>query len=92
VQASLVHRAYHKLAFKFYGPYQFIAKIGSVAYKLNLPDSCHIHPVFHVSLLKKAVGPHDQASSPLPVLSDSLHVPKKVLQRRILRRSTGDVP
>jgi hypothetical protein len=92
VQASLVRRANHKLAFKFFGPYQVIAKIGSVAYKLNLPDSCHIHPVFHVSLLKKAVGPHDQASSPLPVLSDSLHAPEKVLQRRILRRSTGDVP
>lgn len=89
VQASLFRRANHKLVFKFFGPYQVIAKIDSIAYKLNLPDSCHIHPTL---LLKEAVGPDDHASSPLPVLSDSLHAPKKVLLRRILRRSTRDVP
>jgi hypothetical protein len=53
-QSSLAPRANQKLAFKFFGPYQIAAKVDSVAYKLSLPASAHIHPVFHVSLLKKA--------------------------------------
>jgi hypothetical protein len=92
VQASLVRRANHKLAFKFFGPYLVIEKVGSVAYKLRLPESCHIHPVFHVSLLKKALGPHVQVSPTLPSVSDSSQKPENVLQRRTIRRPSGDVP
>ena len=36
--------------------------MGLVAYKLELPDTALIHPIFHVSLLKRAVG--SQAVSP----------------------------
>lgn len=49
VQTSVATRASHKLSFKYYGPYQIIAKVGNVAYKLLLPESASIHPVFHVS-------------------------------------------
>jgi len=83
VQSSLQKRANHKLAFKYFGPYQILEKIGQVAYKLSLPASTSIHLVFHVSLLKKAVGNLTQVSDTLPVQTDALQFPAKVLDRRV---------
>ena len=57
--------------------------IGQVAYKLSLPDSATIHPVFHVSWLKKAVGDLSQVSDTLPIHTDALQIPVKVLDRRV---------
>ena len=56
-QTTLTQRVNEKLAPRFYGPFKSIQKMGPVAYKLELPEKARIHPIFHVSLLKKAVGP-----------------------------------
>ncbi|XP_070046846.1 uncharacterized protein [Nicotiana tomentosiformis] len=46
-----------KLSLTHVGPYKIIQMIGEVAYKLELPpDISLVHPVFHVSMLKKVVG------------------------------------
>lgn len=45
-----------KLAKRFYGPYKVIGKRSDVTYIIELPPTSKLHPVFHVSLVKKRVG------------------------------------
>ena len=43
-----------KLSPRYIGPYKILRKVGKVAYELDLPnDLAMVHPVFHVSLLRK---------------------------------------
>jgi hypothetical protein len=46
-----------KMAPRFCGPFEILARIGPVAYQLALPSNLRIHNVFHVFLLKKYI--HD---------------------------------
>ena len=45
-----------KLAPRYVGPYEILRSVGPVAFELALPpDFPHVHPVFHVSLLRHYV-------------------------------------
>ncbi|MCI40204.1 hypothetical protein A2U01_0061436, partial [Trifolium medium] len=52
---------------KYFGPFKIIAKVGTVAYKLQLPSTAKIHPVFHVSQLKLFKGETQDPYMPLPL-------------------------
>lgn len=41
---------------KYYGPFRILNTVRNMSYKLLLPDGVKIHPVFHVSQLKKDLG------------------------------------
>lgn len=88
-QQSIHLRRNAKLSPKFYGPYKVLERIGEVAYKLELPSSSRVHPVFHVSCLKKRVGEGSLWQSTLPDLGhDGVLVmePGAILDRKIVRQ------
>jgi hypothetical protein len=95
VQVSVAQRASQKLGFKFFGPYEILSKVGNVSYKLKLPESSRIHPVIHVSQLKKAIRPQDTVSTDLPLtFVDACFAvqPLSVTDERIIRRGSKQVP
>lgn len=55
-QTSLQCHQCHKLSQRYYGLFTVIEKKGLVTFKLALPASSWIHPVFPVLPLKKVVG------------------------------------
>ena len=51
-KSKLRSRLYAKLAPRYVGPFEMLARIGCVAYQLALPPYLIILDVFHISLLK----------------------------------------
>ncbi|KAB5524798.1 hypothetical protein DKX38_022547 [Salix brachista] len=85
-QISLSSSKYTKLAPRFYGPFTILAKIGSVAYKLQLPSTSRLHPIFHVSCLKPFHGNSVNIEPTLPTLTQGeIHpLPKAILDSRVM--------
>jgi len=87
-------RLNQKLSPKFFEPFAVTARVGSVAYRLELPSQARIHPVFHVSLLKEHFGPPPSVPGAVPDI-DELGLlaaePVAILARRLGKRGNKAV-
>jgi hypothetical protein len=80
-----------KLDWKKLGPFKVIEKVGLQAYRLALPSSMKIHPVFHVSLLEphKANLIAERVSAPPPpveINNEQEYEVESILDSKLLRR------
>lgn len=91
-QRSLATRANPKLAFRYFGPFQVLQRVGGTSYKLALPDSCQIHPVIHVSQLRRAVSPKTEVLKELPAPATPRPEPVAVLETRLYQRGGEPLP
>ncbi|GKA03155.1 retrovirus-related pol polyprotein from transposon TNT 1-94 [Tanacetum coccineum] len=83
----------HKLSQKYYGPFRILAKVGKVAYKLELPDNAQIHPVFHVLQLKAHRGETPLSPRNLPHCNNEGLIavePYAILDRRMAKKAINN--
>jgi hypothetical protein len=62
-----------------------LQKIYSMAYKLELPSSSRVHPIFYVSYLKKLRGDKISIQNIFPYLDEEVKVilePEKITETR----------
>ena len=84
-------RPSRKLDVRRLGPFAIVELVGKSAYRLQLPPSMQVHPVFHVSLLEPHVAntfPGRVVPPPRPEIVDSFEEFEvlQILDSRIRRR------
>lgn len=90
-----------KLSQQYAGPFKVIERIGRLAYRLELPDHWHIHPVFTIAQLEPAPPPNaDPFDRPRPDEPDSVFVEgdtedfksfevERLINKRIITKGRG---
>ncbi|ETW82827.1 hypothetical protein HETIRDRAFT_247615, partial [Heterobasidion irregulare TC 32-1] len=72
-----------KLAPRRYGPFKIIAKLRTLAYKLQIPQHWKIHPVFHATMLtryKETEARGGDFARPLPeILNNEEHYEVEII-------------
>ncbi|GJR96941.1 hypothetical protein Tco_0269115, partial [Tanacetum coccineum] len=86
-----------KLNPRYIGPFKIIAKVGTIAYRLELPEKLsRVHSTFHVSKLKKCM-----ADEPLVIPLDEIQVddklnfikePVEIMDREVKRLKQSRIP
>ncbi|GKC41950.1 putative reverse transcriptase domain-containing protein [Tanacetum coccineum] len=86
-----------KLNPRYIGTFKVLAKVGTVAYRIELPDQLsHVHSTFHVSNLKKCY-----AEKPLAISLDEIHIddklnfieePVEVMDREVKQLKQSRIP
>jgi hypothetical protein len=86
------------LAPRYVGPYLITRRIGSLAYQLALPETmAGVHPVFHVSQLKKSEKAVEAKQVPMELLDlqDNLEYaeyPERILDRAVKETRRTTIP
>nr|GFA02218.1 putative reverse transcriptase domain-containing protein [Tanacetum cinerariifolium] len=86
-----------KLNPRYIGPFKVLAKVGSVSYRLELPEQLsRVHSTFHVSNLKKCLS-----DEPLAISLDEVHIDEKlrfvkepieIMDREVKRLKQSRIP
>ena len=86
-----------KLAPRYIGPFEIKSKVGEVAYRLVLPpELSRIHPVFHVSMLRKYIPDPSHVLQPQAVeISEDLtyeEYPVAIVDQQVRQLRTKEIP
>ena len=86
-----------KLSPRYIGPFEILRRQGAIAYELALPPELSgVHPMFHVSMLRKYILDESHVLQPQAVKVDSqmsyVEEPIAVVDRQVQKLCSKEIP